>query len=107
MLVTVGSKGTTSCDVPLALLEIAPSSAAMPLSGFDGSYPSWVVCRGAAAGGAAGGGGAGVGAGDLGKHININPVNSHKVVLYEVALKGLRLSAYPHATSAFQCSRLY
>ena len=68
---TVGSKSTLSWDVPLALFDTAPFSAAIPLSGDDGSYI--FVNTGLPAAGAAGGG-AGSGAeGLLKKNIGYSP----------------------------------
>ena len=67
----MGSKSTLSWDVPLALFDTAPFSAAIPLSGDDGSYI--FVNTGLPAAGAAGGG-AGSGAeGLLKKHIGYSP----------------------------------
>ena len=76
MFDTVGSRSTLSWDVPLALFETEPFSAAIPLSGDDGSYN--VERTGLALGGAAGGGattGLG-GSGTLGlekKHMYYSP----------------------------------
>ena len=70
MFDTVGSRSTFSWDVPLALFDTAPFSAAMPLSGDDGSY--MFVSTGLALGGAAGGG-AGSGLGLEKKHMYYSP----------------------------------
>ena len=70
MFDTVGSRSTFSWEVPLALFDTAPFSAAMPLSGDDGSY--MFVSTGFALGGAAGGG-AGSGLGLEKKHMYYSP----------------------------------
>ena len=70
MFDTVGSRSTFSWEVPLALFDTAPFSAAMPLSGDDGSY--MFVSTGLALGGAAGGG-AGSGLGLEKKHMYYSP----------------------------------
>ena len=72
MFDTVGSRSTLSWEVPFALLDTAPFSAAIPLSGDDGSYK--VERTGLELGGAAGGGaGSGLGLGLEKKHMYYSP----------------------------------